>query len=113
MALKNQPRYAVDKDIILNFLKSMENFQISLKDNYTDDIDDILIKLSSCLRYEYSNENKIICNHGEKSIYQFYIILKGKSTIFIPEKIKICLTENDYLNYLINLRRVNQFEIIL
>jgi len=79
----------------------------SVSDNY----DDLLFNIASALKYEKIPAGHVICKYGEKG-RKFYIILKGKCTILLPKEDTVILTQEDFYNYILRLKKHKEPEIL-
>ena len=97
---------------IKSYLKSMPSFMNIISKEQNSNLGENLIEqISIHLRHEFIPKNNIVCRYGEKG-EKFYIILKGKVTFFIPKMIKCYLNLEEYVNYLMQLRKNEEFELI-
>ncbi len=96
-----------DTQILVSFLYNLEPFNQILSESDRDDVEQILTNLAQTLQYEYIQKNKIICKYGQNKD-KFYLILKGKVDILVPNEEEIQLTEEEYFSYLLNLRIYNE-----
>lgn len=77
----------------------------------SSDVEELLFNIASSLRYESVDACNTIFQYGEKA-NKFYIILKGKVANLIPEKQTLDLTQEEYFNYLINLKKANELDLL-
>ena len=68
---------------IIEYLKTLRNFMNTLLNEKEEEIEKVLLEVSSCLKYEYYEKNKFICKYGDKAD-NYYLILKGKVVFRIP-----------------------------
>ena len=113
-ALANQPKQR-DNDClnhITSYLKSLPNFMnIVSKEKNMKISENLIEQISIHLRHEYIPKNNLVCRYGEKG-EKFYIILKGKVNFLIPKPTKCYLNLEEYILYLMQLRKNNEFELI-
>ena len=93
------------------YLRSLKNFMNILSNQSDEELDKILYDIASHLQYEKYEKNKIICKYGEKAD-KFYIILKGKVIFLVPKMKKHYLSEAEYLEYLLRLRKKGEIELV-
>ena len=93
------------------YLRTLKNFMNILSNETTDELEKTLYDISSHLYYENYEKNNIICKYGDKAD-KFYIILKGKVIFLVPKMHKHYLSEEEYLEYLINLRKKGEVELV-
>ena len=79
--------------------------------NQSDDLEELLFKISFALKYEYFEENKVIFQFGDKGV-KFYLVLQGKVSILIPEKKTFSIPQDEYYAYLVKLKKYNELELI-
>ena len=94
------------------YLKSMPSFMnIISKEKNLNLSENLIEQISIHLRHEYIPKNNIVCRFGERG-EKFYIILKGKVKFFIPKIHKCYLNFEEYLLYLIQLRKNDEVGLI-
>ncbi len=84
---------------------------IKLLEQTSPNIEEFLFQISIAFRYEMKKENNLIISYGEKG-KNFYLILDGEVAVFVPEKTTLELTQEEYFEYLINLKIFNQQAIL-
>ena len=104
------------RDIELNkkisfYIRNLKNFMNILSNEDDEELEQVLYDISSHLKYEKYNTNQIICKYGDTAD-KFYIILKGQVIFLVPKISKHYLSEEEYLLYLINLRKKGELELI-
>ena len=94
------------------YLKSLPSFMnIISKEKNLKLSENLIEQISIHLRHEYIPKNNIVCRFGERG-EKFYIILKGKVKFFIPKILKCYLNFEEYLLYLIHLRKNDELGLI-
>jgi len=96
---------------IIEYLKILANFMNTLLNEKEEEIEKVLLEVASCLKYEYYEKNKFICKYGDKAD-KFYLILKGKIIFLVPTESKHYMTEEEYIEYLLKLRKNGEIELI-
>ena len=96
---------------ILIVKQYLSTFQKYSEVNESKEKDQMLTKISKCLRYEYKPNGYIICCLGEPGD-KFYILFKGIVTILIPNEYNFEITEKDYLKHLKRLYQMEEYEIL-
>ena len=97
---------------IKSYLKSMPSFMNVLsKEQNTSISENLIEQISIHLKHEYIPKNNLVCRFGERG-EKFYIILKGKITFLVPKMMKCYLNFEEYINYLMQLRKNDEFEIL-
>ena len=105
-----------DRTIELNktityYLKNMKNFMNIFSNEEEEDLEKVLADISSHLKYDTFLKNNVICKYGDNAD-KFYIILKGKVIFLVPKMHKHYLSEEEYIEYLIKLRKKGENEIV-
>ena len=93
------------------YLRTLKNFMNILSNETEEDLEKILYDIASRLKYEKYEKNQIICKYGDKAD-KFYIIFKGKVIFLVPKMNKHYLSEEEYLEYLLNLRQKGEIELV-
>ena len=97
---------------IKTYLKSLPSFMnIISKEKNLNLSENLIEQISIHLRHEYIPKNNIVCRFGERG-EKFYIILKGKVKFFIPKIQKCYLNFEEYILYLIQLRKNDELGLI-
>ena len=97
---------------IKTYLKSMPSFMnIISKEKNMGLSENLIEQIALHLRLEYFKKNNLVCRFGEKG-EKFYIILKGKVTFMVPKAMKCFLNFEEYVIYLMQLRKNNEFELL-
>lgn len=96
---------------IEKYVNSLKEFR-SFIDMKSDNTSDLLTKIATKLKYEKVEKDKVICKFGEKGS-KFYLILKGKIGVIIPKLEKIKMTQNEYFDYLIRLKKFKEKDILI
>ena len=96
---------------IIDYLKILRNFMNTLLNEKEEEIEKVLLEVASCLKYEYYEKNKFICKYGDKAD-KFYLILKGKVIFIVPTEREHYMTEEEYIDYLLKLRKKGEIELI-
>ena len=104
-----------DVRIIASYLFSMPNLIKLLKGNNIEkkeqDIMKDLFYLSKCIIHQKFEENNIITRYGEIGTTA-YIILKGNANVLLKNFKIMNITKYDYLYYLANLIRYNEYGLL-
>ena len=109
--LQKGPSNQKDSQKLISFLYNLKPFNQIFSEGEKDDIQKIISNLSSNLQYEYYPKNKIIYKFGQ-NYEKFFLILRGKIDILVPNEEEILLTDEEYYHYLLNLRIYNENYII-
>ena len=84
---------------------------IILKEKNSKLSENLIEQISIHLRHEFIPKNNLVCRYGEKG-EKFYIILKGKVIFLVPKPSKCYLNLEEYILYLMQLRKNNELELI-
>ena len=108
--IKNRKKEEM-KDLI-PVLSSCEDFMdFMCSKEYEEDLTDILLEFACLLNHKSFPENFIIKKSGEKS-NEFFLIIDGNVTVLNLIFEKECLSEEEYLTYLIKMKILNENYII-
>ena len=113
-ALEMQPNKRGQEltNYIKTYLKSMPSFMnIISKEKNLALSENLIEQISKHLRHEFIPKNNIVCRFGERG-EKFYIILKGKVSFLVPKMMKCYLNFEEYITYLMQLRKNEEFEIL-
>ena len=113
-ALNTLPKQRDNESLqfIISYLKSLSSFMnIISKEKNLKLSENLIEQISIHLRHEYIPKNNLVCRFGERG-EKFYIILKGKITFLVPKPSKCYLNLEEYIVYLMQLRKNNEFELI-
>ena len=113
-ALEMQPNKRGQEltNYIKTYLKSMPSFMnIISKEKNLALSENLIEQISKHLRHEFIPKNNFVCRFGERG-EKFYIILKGKVSFLVPKMMKCYLNFEEYITYLMQLRKNEEFEIL-
>lgn len=79
----------------------------SVSENY----EDMLFNVASALKYEKVPSERIVIKCGEKG-KKFYLLLRGRCSVLLPKEETVILTQEDYYNYILNLKKHQENEIL-
>ena len=105
-----KPNKNRNQGIILDYLATLELLINSIKLKH-ENYEEALKKLSSIMAYEKFNKNDLIFQYGDK-VKELYIILNGKIQILTPKYIECYMNEEEFILYLLKLRKHNQKEFL-
>ena len=98
---------------ISSFIESIPNFLNLLNLNKEQrHYNSIMKEISINLDYHNIPKNKYVYRNSNEKINKMYIILNGKICILKPKIISCYLTEEEYLSYLVRIRKNNQIDIL-
>jgi CRP-like cAMP-binding protein len=96
--------------VLKMFFKSLSLLSNFLK-RECENIEEIYTRLVKSMSYHHAYRNKLLFRFGQKAD-AFYISLKGRLAVLKPEEEKMDLTEEEYMRYLIKLKKNDEFEIL-
>ena len=100
-----------DNQLFIDFLFQLEPFNQIISESSSEEAQSIITNLAFNLRYEKKEKNTIIFKFGEYS-EKYYILLKGKASVVVPNEEEIELSEEEYFLYLLKLRQYNENDIL-
>ena len=109
--LKKPSRSISENQIVISYLFNLNPFADSIKSILTTNSKDFFSNLSFVLKYKFYNKNSMIYRFNEISD-KFYLILNGEVDLIVPNEEIVPLTIEEYFNYLLNLRKINEFDVI-
>ena len=109
---KNPKRDFNENQIVIEFLMQLNPFAQGIKEVKRENYRDIFSSLSFTLKYKYFEKDKIIYRFNNE-IDNFYLVLKGRVDILVPNEEYLYLTENEYFIYLLKLRKYNEKELLI
>jgi CRP-like cAMP-binding protein len=108
--LKNDYRAIDESKKVMGYLKNMNDFVEILK-RQNENYKETLINISYALQYVYLPEYKVLFRYGEKGD-AFYIILKGRVNVIIPNQKEYILSKEEYIEYLCLLSHYGEKELL-
>ena len=93
------------------YLRSLRKFMNILSNEDQEELEKVLYNISSHLKLEKYETNQIICKYGDTAD-KFYIILKGKVVFLVPKLTKHFLAEDEYILYLLKLKKKGELELM-
>ena len=106
----NLPIEERNEKIIIDYLKTLEPLMTSIKEK-SENSEEIIKKLPPLMTYQKFNKNDIIYEYGQK-IADIYLILNGNVTIITPKIKEYYMNEEEFIIYLLKLRKNNQKELL-
>ena len=100
----------IDFTNISSFLSKMSGLTQMLSNIY-ENYSDLVYLISTLIKYQKVEANRIIFRSGEK-YDSFYIILDGEVSLYIPQESKIEMTEEDFIDYIRSLKEKGEYDII-
>ena len=95
---------------IIKYLSLLETF-MNLIQSQSENLNDVLIKLSKIIQYSPRIKNDLIVQYGDKGD-DFYVILHGSIGIFVPKYTEYHMNEQDYILQIFTFRKYNQIELL-
>ena len=109
---KNQNRNFNENQVVIDFLMNLNPFAQGIKEVKKENVRDIFSSLSFTLKHKFIEKNKIIYKYND-DIDNFYLILKGKVNILVPNEEYVKLNQIEYFLYLLNLRKYNEKALLI
>ena len=109
---KNPNRNFNENQVVIDFLMNLNPFAHGIKEVKKENVRDIFSSLSFTLKHKFIEKNKIIYKYND-DIDNFYLILKGKVTILVPNEEYVKLNQIEYFLYLLNLRKYNEKALLI
>ena len=104
---KNPKRDINENQVVIDFLMNLNPFAQGIKEVKKENFRDLFSCLSFTLKHKYFEKNKIIYKYND-DIDNFYLVLKGKVDILVPNEEYVKLTEQEYFIYLLKLRKYGE-----
>lgn len=92
------------------YLNKLEDLISIIKKIYSD-YSDLLHKLTLNLRYVFSAKDRILFRAFDRAD-KFFILIKGRVSVISKKETAINLNEYEYLDYLLNLKLINENNLI-
>jgi CRP-like cAMP-binding protein len=108
--MKKELRTLEDNRKIMSYLRSMNDLLEILK-RQNENCKDLLHNISNALQYVNLPEYKTFFRYGEKGD-AFYVILKGRINVIIPNQKEYILSKEEYLEYLCLLSHYGEKELL-
>ena len=109
--LKDKEIFEINLDNIYQYLSSFKGFIYLLNNQTSLTIEKLLTEFSKLLALRKTTKNELIFQQGEAA-HNFYIILKGNLKALKLRPYEYYMTKEEYISYLLYLRKNNQLEII-
>ena len=105
-------RYREILNIIKEYFTTLVGIMdIIAKETNKEKAERILMQVLMSIQLESYQQNNIIFKYGESG-EKFYIVLRGKVGFLLPKLIKCNLNEEEYLEYLIKLKKNKEDELV-
>jgi CRP-like cAMP-binding protein len=99
----------LDLNILYVYLKQLAEFVRKL--NVKENLEGLIYEISLYLKHQFVATNRMVFKYMDKGDF-FYILLKGKIQILIPTEQKVNMTIEDYIRYVVKLKRNDEGEIV-
>jgi len=96
--------------MLIDFLKTLPEITEMMK-NFMENHEEMLYTIASALRYEKVPIDRVVIKFGEKG-KKFFLILQGRCSVLLPKEETVILTQEDYYNYLLRLKKFKEKEIL-
>ena len=108
---RNEKRDFNQNQIVIEFLMNLNPFAQGIKEVRKVNYRDLFSSLSFTLKHKFLTKNKIIYKYNDE-LDNFYLVLKGRVDILVPNEEYIKLTEPEYFIYLLKLRKYNEYKLL-
>jgi hypothetical protein len=71
----------------------------------------LLTQIAIEMKYEYNGSNSLLFKRGDIG-ENFYLLIKGKVAVLVVEEKSIYLSQEEYMVYLINLRKYKEYDLL-
>ncbi len=109
--MQKSKRLPQEIEFLKGYLYSMLNFASLTKSVSENNINPNL-DVISYLKYEKIPGDRVVCKFGEIG-KKFYLIIRGKCSVLLPKQEKENLTQEEYYNYLLRLKKYKETDILL
>ena len=111
---QNREYDTYEREIIINFLKNNEKLMsLLLKNNFSSvSMEELLNELAEKYEYTKKKPNEILFNFGDVGD-RFYLLVEGEVILLLPELKEIKMTYENYLEYLKNLFKNSEIDILV
>ena len=109
--INNNNNNLYSNKIIKNFLMQLNPFYYKLNKNFPEKSENIIKKIISEYKSNFYNKNTILFKYGDDAD-NFYVIHQGQIDILFPLTEFIYMNLDEFIIYLLKLRRFNEIEIL-
>ena len=108
---KKHNRTYQENQVIISYLYNLSPFNQIVSDSAGKEGEEIIRNLSCVLKYEHVKKGNLVFNYGDNSD-KFYLLLKGKVDMIVPNEEEVELSEVEYYLYLLKLREFKEMKIL-
>jgi CRP-like cAMP-binding protein len=108
--IQKQHKSKMDIETISEYLQTMPNL-VELAKNNADNYVSLLGNIANVLKFERVAQNRALFHYGDPGD-KFYFIFKGKVTVIISQLESMDLAEDEYVAYLIKLKKTGETELL-
>ena len=100
-----------ENQLVISYLFNLSPFNQIISESAGREGEEIIRNLSSVLKYEHVKKGNLVFNYGDESD-KFYLLLKGKVDMIVPNEEEVELSEVEYYLYLLKLREFKEMKIL-
>ena len=100
----------LEYSVIVKYLYELHTF-IEILSKINCSLKELLSTISNSINYEFLDKNNLLFKIGDIGD-KYYIILKGQLSILATKDIKVDITEEEYLKYLLKLKHNGENELL-
>jgi CRP-like cAMP-binding protein len=104
-------RHAKETEKVVSYLMTLNEFIQILRSENDKFFNEILKNVAANILYQKHLKNQVVFKYGERGS-KYFIILQGKVSILIPKYVRLMMNEDDYIKYLLRLRKNGEFELL-
>ena len=108
---KKHNRTYQENQVIISYLYNLSPFNQIVSESAGKEGEEIIRNLSCVLKYEHVKKGNLVFNYGDNSD-KFYLLLKGKVDMIVPNEEEVELSEVEYYLYLLKLREFKEMKIL-
>ena len=109
--LNTSTRFPSDLQMLVYYLSHSAGIKSILTEASYENIFGLLWQIAIEIKYEYSESNCLLFKKGDIG-EKFYLIIKGKVAVLVVEEKSLYLSMEEYMAYLINLRKYGEHELL-
>jgi CRP-like cAMP-binding protein len=92
------------------YLTHLSKLMDLFKKDQNQNMESLIYKISLALKHQFLLENRMVFRFGDKGEF-FYILLKGKVEILVPTEIRVMMTDQEFIRYVLKLKRNDEVEL--
>ena len=108
--LNSNPRIGSDLQVLCYYLSQSSGITNLISED-NENTSDLLTQIAMEMKYEYHGSNSLLFKRGDIG-ENFYLLIKGKVAVLVVEEKSIYLSQEEYMVYLINLRKYKEYDLL-